>query len=120
MVALAALRCWKTLAVAVVALALNVSQVAPVFIGHQAAARPGSPTLTIAHLNLQSRIGDLPAMDQWLATRPADIVVFLHTAGGHGQAPRERRGRVPHDLSAGGRTPIPSRGRLGTIPVPRR
>jgi hypothetical protein len=80
-VALAALRCWKTLAVAVVALALNVSQVAPVFISHQAAARVGSPTLTIAHLNLQSRIGDLPAMDQWLATRPADIVVFLHTAG---------------------------------------
>jgi hypothetical protein len=80
-IALAALRCWKTLAVAVLALLLNASQVAPVFIGHQVAARPGSPTLTIAHLNLQSSTGDLPAMDQWLATRPADIVVFLHTTG---------------------------------------
>ena len=79
-VALAVLRCWKTLVVALLALALNATQVAPVFVGHQAAARPGSPVLTIAHLNLQSRIGDLPAMDQWLATRPADVVVFLHTA----------------------------------------
>jgi len=79
--ALAVLRCWKTLAVAVLALLLNLGQVAPVFIGHQASARPGSPTLTIAHLNLQSRTGDLPAMDQWLASRPADIVVFLHTTG---------------------------------------
>jgi endonuclease/exonuclease/phosphatase (EEP) superfamily protein YafD len=77
--ALAALRCWKILAVAVLALLLNVGQVAPVYIDHQAAARPGSPTLSIAHLNLQSRVGDLAAMDQWLATHPADIVVFLHT-----------------------------------------
>ena len=90
--ALAVLRCWKTMALAVVALALNVSQVAPVYVGHQAAARPGSPTLTIAHLNLQSRVGDLPAMDRWLGARPADIVVFLHTAGAtarhleHGEA----------------------------------
>ena len=89
-VALAALRCWKTLAVAVLALALNASQVAPVFLDHQAAARPGSPTITIAHLNLQTRVGDLAAMDRWLATHPADIVVFLHTAARHGHPPGER------------------------------
>lgn len=80
LVPLALLRCWKTLLLAVLALALNVTQVAPVFLRHPAPARPGSPTVTIAHLNLQSRIGDLPAIDAWLATRPADIIVFLHTA----------------------------------------
>ena len=79
-VALAALRCWRTLLVAILALGLNVAVVAPVFTGHQAAAAPGSPTLTLAHLNLQSRIGDLPGIHRWLLTRPADIVVFLHTA----------------------------------------
>jgi endonuclease/exonuclease/phosphatase (EEP) superfamily protein YafD len=79
-VALAALRCWKTLPVAVAALALNAFVIAPVFTGSQAAAAPGSPSLTIAHLNLQSRSGDLPAIHRWLETRPADIVVFLHTA----------------------------------------
>ena len=80
-VLLAALRCWKTLAIAVLALVLNLVQVAPVFTGHQAAARPGSPRLTIAHLNLQSRGGDLPAMQAWLASNPADIVVLLHCTG---------------------------------------
>ena len=79
-VALAALRCWRTLLVAVLALGLNVVVVAPVFTGHQAAAAPGSPSLTIAHLNLQSRIGDLPGIHRWLETKPADIIVFLHTA----------------------------------------
>ncbi len=78
-VALAVLRCWKTLVVAVLALALNAVLVAPVITGHQAAARPGSPTLTLAHLNLQSRVGDLPGLDRWLTTRPADIIVLLHT-----------------------------------------
>ena len=78
-VALAVLRCWRTLPIAVIALALNVVVVAPVFTRHQATARSGSPTLTIAHLNLQSRIGDLSAMDRWLDTKPADIVVLLHT-----------------------------------------
>ena len=77
-VALAALRCWRTLLVAVLALGLNVVVVAPVFTGHQASAAPGSPSLTIAHLNLQSRIGDLPGIHRWLETKPADIVVFLH------------------------------------------
>jgi len=79
-VSLAALRCWRTLVVAIVALALNVVVVAPVFLHHQAPARAGSPTLTVAHLNLQSRVGDLAAMDRWLATRPADIIVLLHSA----------------------------------------
>jgi endonuclease/exonuclease/phosphatase (EEP) superfamily protein YafD len=77
---LAALRCWKTLPVALLALLLNVTQVAPVVMGHQPAARPGSATLTIAHLNLQSRVGDLVAIDRWLTSRPADVIVFLHTA----------------------------------------
>jgi endonuclease/exonuclease/phosphatase (EEP) superfamily protein YafD len=80
-VALAALRCWRTLPIAVLALALNAVVVAPVFTGHQAPAAKGSPFLTIAHLNLQSRTGDLPAIHSWLETTPADIVVFLHTAG---------------------------------------
>ncbi len=85
-IALAVLRCWKTLAVAVLALLLNASQVAPVFIGHQAAARPGSPTLTIAHLNLQSSTGDLPAMDRWLE----------HPPGGHrGPPAHDRADRHP-------------------------
>jgi endonuclease/exonuclease/phosphatase (EEP) superfamily protein YafD len=79
-VALAVLRCWRTLLVAVLALGLNAVVVAPVFTGHQASAAPGSPSLTIAHLNLQSRIGDLPGIHRWLETRPADIIVFLHTA----------------------------------------
>jgi len=78
-VTLAVLRCWRSLAVAVVALALNVVVVAPVFTQHQAAPRSGSPTLTIAHLNLQSRTGDLAAMDRWLDSGPADVVVLLHT-----------------------------------------
>jgi endonuclease/exonuclease/phosphatase (EEP) superfamily protein YafD len=79
-VALAALRCWRMLPVALVALVLNVVVVAPVFTGHQAAAAVGSPTLTIAHLNLQSRSGNLDEIHQWLESKPADIVVFLHTA----------------------------------------
>jgi endonuclease/exonuclease/phosphatase (EEP) superfamily protein YafD len=79
-VALVALRCWRTLLVAVLALGLNAVVVAPVFTGHQASPAAGSPSLTIAHLNLQSRIGDLPGIHRWLETKPADIVVFLHTA----------------------------------------
>jgi endonuclease/exonuclease/phosphatase (EEP) superfamily protein YafD len=79
-VVLAVLRCWRTLPVAVLALALNAVVVAPVFTGHQAAAEAGSPTLTIAHLNLQSRIGNLDEIHQWLESKPADIIVFLHTA----------------------------------------
>jgi endonuclease/exonuclease/phosphatase (EEP) superfamily protein YafD len=78
--ALAALRCWRTLLVAVLALGLNVVVVAPVFTGQQAAPAHGSPALTLAHLNLQSRIGDLPGIHRWLLSRPADIIVFLHTA----------------------------------------
>ena len=79
-VVLAALRCWRTLPVAVLALALNVVVVAPVFTGHQATAATGSPTLTIAHLNLQSRSGNLDDIHRWLESKPADIIVFLHTA----------------------------------------
>jgi endonuclease/exonuclease/phosphatase (EEP) superfamily protein YafD len=80
-VVLAALRCWRTLVVAVLALGLNVVVVAPVFTGHQATAAAGSPSLTIAHLNLQSRIGDLAGIHRWLESKPADVIVFLHTAG---------------------------------------
>jgi endonuclease/exonuclease/phosphatase (EEP) superfamily protein YafD len=79
-VVLAALRCWRTLVVAIVALALNAVVVAPVFTGHQRPAAVASPLLTIAHLNLQSRPGDLPGIHRWLESSPADIIVFLHTA----------------------------------------
>jgi endonuclease/exonuclease/phosphatase (EEP) superfamily protein YafD len=81
-VALAALRCWRTLIVAVLALGLNAALVAPVFTGQQRAARPHSPTLTIAHLNLQSRTGNIPQMQAWLETKPADLVVLLHAGAG--------------------------------------
>ncbi len=74
-----ALRCWKILPVAVLALALNAWQVAPVLREHQPAAAAGSPTLSIAHLNLQSSKGDIPAINTWLAGHPADIVVVLDT-----------------------------------------
>jgi endonuclease/exonuclease/phosphatase (EEP) superfamily protein YafD len=74
----AALRCWKTLPIAVVALALNVWQVAPVYTQHQ--PTPAGPArLSIAHINLQSSKGDVGAMKEWLAGRPADIVVVLDT-----------------------------------------
>ena len=74
-----ALRCWKILPVAVLALALNAWQVAPVYRDHQPAAAAESPHLSIAHLNLQSSKGDIPAMTAWLAGHPADIVVILDT-----------------------------------------
>jgi len=73
------LRCWKILPIAVLALALNVWQVAPVYREHQPARAVGSDTLSIAHLNLQSSKGDIPAMKAWLADHPADIVVILDT-----------------------------------------
>ena len=78
-VALAVLRLWWLVPVAVIGLALNVTQVAPVYTGHQPAARADSPTLTVAHLNLQSNTADVPGMTQWLHGRPADIVVVLST-----------------------------------------
>ncbi len=92
-VALAALRCWRTLIIAVIALGLNVVQVLPVYTGHQAAPLRGSPTLTLAHLNLQSRVGDLPAMHDWLETAPADVIVLLHTATPTADALRSGVGR---------------------------
>ncbi len=102
-VALAALRCWRTLIVAVLALGLNVGLVAPVFTGHQARRRPGSPTLTIAHLNLQSRTGDLPAMDQWLGPSPPTSWCFCTRPGPHRRRPARRAQAVPDDLP--GRAP---------------
>jgi endonuclease/exonuclease/phosphatase (EEP) superfamily protein YafD len=92
-VALTVLRCWKMLGVAVVALALNAIVVAPVFTDHQAHAAAGSPVLTLAHLNLQSRPGDLPAIHRWLESNPADIVVFLHTAGKTAESLQDGVGR---------------------------
>jgi endonuclease/exonuclease/phosphatase (EEP) superfamily protein YafD len=92
-VSLAVLRCWKTLIIAVIALGLNLAQVAPLYTSHQAAARPGSPTLTLAHLNLQSREGNIGAMRSWLETTPADVVVFLHSATGTADALRSGVGR---------------------------
>jgi endonuclease/exonuclease/phosphatase (EEP) superfamily protein YafD len=82
LVPLAILRCWRTLLIAVIALALNAAQVAPVFTDHQPAARAGSPTFTIAHLNLQSRKGNLVEMRRWLETNPADVFVLLHAGPG--------------------------------------
>jgi endonuclease/exonuclease/phosphatase (EEP) superfamily protein YafD len=73
-----ALRCWKILPIALIALALNVWQVAPVYREHQPLPT-GPARLSIAHINLQSSKGDIAAMKQWLAGRPADIVVVLDT-----------------------------------------
>ncbi|MGZ4682528.1 MAG: endonuclease/exonuclease/phosphatase family protein [Acidimicrobiales bacterium] len=73
------LRCWKILPVALIALALNAWQVAPVYRDHQPAAATGSAHLSIAHINLQSSKGDIPAITRWLAGHPADIVVVLDT-----------------------------------------
>jgi len=78
-VALALLRCWRVLAVAVIALALNVGQVAPVYTDHQPDALADSPTLSIAHVNLQSSMGDIPAITDWLTGHPADVVVIFDT-----------------------------------------
>ena len=74
-----ALRCWKILPVALVALALNVWQVAPVYRDHQPSEAAGSARLTVAHINMQSSKGDIPALTGWLAGHPADIVVVLDT-----------------------------------------
>ena len=78
-VVLLALRVWWVLPIALVSLALNVAQVAPVYTRHQPAAAAGSPTLTIAHINMQSNVADIPAMTRWLEGHPADIVVVLDT-----------------------------------------
>jgi endonuclease/exonuclease/phosphatase (EEP) superfamily protein YafD len=78
-VALAILRIWWILPVAILSLALNATQVAPVYTHHQPLTAVNSPTLTIAHLNLQSNRGDLPGIINWLGGRPADIVVILDT-----------------------------------------
>ena len=78
-VALAALRAWWLLPVAAICLVLNVVAVAPVYTGHAPAAADGSPTLTIAHLNMQSNHANLNDMQRWLAGHPADIIVVLDT-----------------------------------------
>jgi endonuclease/exonuclease/phosphatase (EEP) superfamily protein YafD len=77
--ALVALRVWWILPIAMLSLALNVTQVAPVYLRHQPKPAADSPTLTIAHLNLQSNRGDVPGMISWLGGHPADIVVILDT-----------------------------------------
>ena len=105
---LLALRCWPVLAVALVALALNLGQVAPVYTRHQLAAANGSPTLTVAHLNLQSRQADVPALRSWLDGHPADVVVVLDTTRNLADAVRDGAGdyRMVYPAVIG---PTPSR-----------
>ena len=88
-----ALRCWKILPIAVLALALNAWQVAPVYRDHQPAAGAGSPTLSIAHLNLQSSKGDIPALVGWLDRAPGrHRGGARHPAGpGHDRLPGGQR-----------------------------
>ena len=78
-IALVILRIWWILPVAIMSLALNATQVAPVYTQNQPMAATDSPTLTIAHLNLQSNRGDVPGIINWLGGHPADIVVVLDT-----------------------------------------
>jgi endonuclease/exonuclease/phosphatase (EEP) superfamily protein YafD len=78
-IGLALLRYPRMLVVAVVALAINLGQVAPVYLRHQPAVAADSATLTIAHINLQSSMGDVSAILDWVAGHPADVVVILET-----------------------------------------
>ncbi|MEI8154523.1 MAG: endonuclease/exonuclease/phosphatase family protein, partial [Hyphomicrobiales bacterium] len=78
-IALAAFRRWRILVITVFALMLNVGQVAPLFVATAPDPITGSPTLSIAHLNLQSRKGSTSAIVDWLAAKPADVVVIFDT-----------------------------------------
>ncbi len=119
-VTLAALR-WPRMAVLMaVALALNVWQVAPVFTRSQPPARAGSATLTIAHLNLQGHVRDGDALQAWLRTRPADVVVLLDVGSYLGNQLSHDPGgyRVAYYRLAPALTAPSSGGRVGALVDP--
>ena len=75
--ALGTLRRPRLALLVLVALGLNLWQVAPVLTGDQPTPEAGSATLSIAHLNLQGHVKDGAAVRAWLRSRPADVVVLL-------------------------------------------
>lgn len=73
----ALVRSWVGLALAAVALAVNLAVVAPLFTADPRPARAAAPRLVLGHLNAQTREIDTPALAQYLAEQRPDVFVVL-------------------------------------------
>lgn len=76
-VAAAIVRTWVGLALAAVALAVNLAVVAPLFTADPRPAREATPRLVLGHLNAQTRAIDTPALGQYIAEQRPDVFVIL-------------------------------------------
>ena len=70
-------RTWVGLALAAVALAVNLAVVAPLFTSDPRAARDSGPRLTLGHLNGQTRSIDIAALGRYIVDQRFDVFVVL-------------------------------------------